>query len=115
MEPAVATAPEEDVLRRHLRDLKKCGNTWTGYADCREAYEELLRDLAAVNVCFQTEHSGKPKGEACRLVSSYLPAKKGEATRDKEEGVYCSDACETSGLVSGIQDQHPTTMYQMAA
>ncbi|KAL3191187.1 hypothetical protein MRX96_018762 [Rhipicephalus microplus] len=61
MEPAVATAPE-DVLRRHLRDLKKCGNTWTGYADCREAYEELLRELAAVNVCFQTEHSVKPKG-----------------------------------------------------
>ncbi|XP_075729721.1 uncharacterized protein LOC142771746 [Rhipicephalus microplus] len=62
MEPAVATAAEEDVLQRHLRDLKKCGNTWTGYADCREAYEELLREVAAVNVCFQTEHSVKPKG-----------------------------------------------------
>lgn len=42
-------------------------------------------------------------GEACRLVSSYLPAKKGEATGDKEEGVHCNDACETSGVVSGIQ------------
>ncbi|XP_075732319.1 calcium-responsive transcription factor-like [Rhipicephalus microplus] len=62
MEPAVAISPEEGALRRHLRDLKKCGNTWTGYADCREAYEELLRELAAVNVCFQTEHSVKPKG-----------------------------------------------------
>ncbi|KAL3221091.1 hypothetical protein MRX96_029648 [Rhipicephalus microplus] len=62
MEPAVATACEEGVLRRHLRDLKKCGNTWTSYADCREAYEELLKELAAVNVCFQTEHSVKPKG-----------------------------------------------------
>ncbi|KAL1454781.1 hypothetical protein MTO96_043662 [Rhipicephalus appendiculatus] len=27
-----------------------------------EAYEELLRDLAAVTVCFQTEHFVKPKG-----------------------------------------------------
>ncbi|KAH6941425.1 hypothetical protein HPB50_017931 [Hyalomma asiaticum] len=62
MESAAATAPEEGVLRRHLRDLRKCGNTLTGYADCREVYEELLRDLAAVNVCFQTEHSVKPKG-----------------------------------------------------
>lgn len=61
MKPAVVTAPEEDVLRRHLRDLK-CGNTWTSYADCREAYEELLRDLAAVHACFQTDHSVKPKG-----------------------------------------------------
>ncbi|XP_075752634.1 uncharacterized protein LOC142818136 [Rhipicephalus microplus] len=62
MGPAVATAPEEDVLRRHLQDLKKCGNTWTGQTDCREAYEELLRGLAAVSVCFQTDHSVKPKG-----------------------------------------------------
>ncbi|KAL1441858.1 hypothetical protein MTO96_008247 [Rhipicephalus appendiculatus] len=62
MESAVVTAPKEDVLRRHLRDLKKYGNTWTGYADSREAYEELLKDLAAVNVCFQTEHYVKPKG-----------------------------------------------------
>ncbi|KAH6930149.1 hypothetical protein HPB50_010964 [Hyalomma asiaticum] len=113
MESAVATAPEEGVLRRHLRELK-CGNTWTGYADCREVYEELLRDLAAVNVCFQTEHSVKPKGEGCRLVSSYLPAKKGEAAGDKE-GVHCNVECETSGVVPGIQARVSEDAYLLAS
>lgn len=61
-EDIMPTASEEDILRRHLLDLKKRGNMWTGYAPSREAFVDLQLDLAAINVSFQTECSTSSKG-----------------------------------------------------
>lgn len=50
-------------------------------------------------------------GERRRMVSSYLPTKKGEVTRNEEEGLHCNDACKTSGVVPGIQGKQKHIAY----
>ncbi|XP_077500631.1 uncharacterized protein LOC144111271 [Amblyomma americanum] len=58
----VTPTSEEDILGKHLLDLKKEGIIWTGYAPSREAFVGLQLDLAAINVSFQTVCSSSPKG-----------------------------------------------------
>ncbi|XP_077546529.1 uncharacterized protein LOC144159089 [Haemaphysalis longicornis] len=62
MAGVIPTASEEEILRRHLLDLKKQEGTWTGYAPSHEAFVELQRDLASIDISFQTEHSYSLKG-----------------------------------------------------
>lgn len=59
----MSTTSEEDILRKHLQCLEKQGNTWTGYVESKEQYDELLRDLASISISFQTERSSKRQGK----------------------------------------------------
>ncbi|KAH7960095.1 hypothetical protein HPB49_016917 [Dermacentor silvarum] len=53
---------EADVLKRHLRGLRKRGSLWTGYTESLEAFTDFLHDLAQINITFRTEHSAKQNG-----------------------------------------------------
>lgn len=50
---------EADVVKQHLRGLRKRGNLWIGHVESAEAFEDMLRDLADINVAFYTTRSVK--------------------------------------------------------
>lgn len=60
-EPAAVTSEELEeeaaVLEKHLKELTKSGDRFVGYVCSDEALQQLERDLAAINVSFQTETS----------------------------------------------------------
>lgn len=54
---------EETVVRRHLREVRKTDDNWTGYVESEEALKEFERDLACINVSFQTEVSSHTEAD----------------------------------------------------
>ncbi|CAN7982155.1 unnamed protein product, partial [Ixodes pacificus] len=48
---------EEAVLRKHLKDLQHVQHQWIGYVHTDVELQTFERDLARINVSFQTERS----------------------------------------------------------
>lgn len=64
---------EKDVIRRHLKEVRKDGTQWTGYVGGDDTLRELERELAAINVSFQTEVSSNVQVEKSSFVHELCP------------------------------------------
>ncbi|KAH6932231.1 hypothetical protein HPB50_003755 [Hyalomma asiaticum] len=91
---------EADVVKQHLRGLRKRGNLWIGHVESAEAFEDMLHDLADINVAFYTTCSVKKN--SMRLWQSISVIQCFESVRYRSRNV--------AGILSvGVSD--PPTGY----
>lgn len=64
----MSKAPEAYIVCKHLQCAQKLGNTWTGYVDSQEEYDEFIRDLAAFGISFNTLRTRSSLSEKGRLL-----------------------------------------------
>lgn len=66
---------EEDVIRRHLKAVRKDGTQWTGYVDGDDTLRELEGELAAINVSFKTEVPSNIQVEKSEFHARVMPSR----------------------------------------